>query len=136
VHWQGKSQDSGYQVLKVSIWPRNVYAVSYNKSARNFINFCSYAKCQPRASNSIPFQTPSASVYDTFLTDLQTFTQITPQKEMVVQFLRNGIKLAEIVLRLVLLVTVLKLALRFLLGQQGAFYICGLKMRGNKTNVR
>jgi hypothetical protein len=55
---------------------------------------------------------------------------------MLVQFLCNGIKLVEIVLRLVLLVTVLKIARRCLLEHQGAFYICGLKAGGNKTNVR
>jgi hypothetical protein len=49
---------------------------------------------------------------------------------------RKATKLAEIVKGLVILVMVLTLALQCLLGKQGAFYVCELKMRGNTTNVR
>jgi len=51
-----------------------------------FINFCSYNKCSPRATNCIPFLSPTEWMYDTFVPDLHTFTQIRSQKEMLVQF--------------------------------------------------
>jgi hypothetical protein len=73
---------------------------------------------------AFPFRRPQRQCTKRFFLIFKHLPKSRPKRNDSPVLLRNAIKLADIVLGLVLIVTIPKLALRCLLGQQGAFYIC------------
>ena len=85
---------------------------------------------------AFPFRRLQRECTTRFFVISNIYTNNAPKGNGGPVLLRNAIKIAEIILGLILLVTVLNLVLQCLLGQQGGFFVYGLKMRGNTTNVR